>query len=48
MQKNKFILAFLVFFILKSFCWAAEIDALKTDFLQGNYRRVIFEGQSQA
>jgi len=47
MQKNKFILAFLVFFILQSICWAAEVDALKTDFLQGNYRRVIFEGQAQ-
>ena len=29
------------------FCWPAELDALKADFLRGNYRRVIFEGQAQ-
>ncbi len=47
MKKNKFILVFLIFFILPSISWALEIDVLKTDFLQGNYRRVIFEGQVQ-
>lgn len=29
------------------FCWPAELDALKADFLRGNYRRVILEGQAQ-
>lgn len=28
-------------------CLAAGLEALKVDFLQGNYRRVIFEGQAQ-
>lgn len=28
-------------------CWAVEMDSLKTDFLQGNYRRVIFEASGQ-
>lgn len=27
--------------------WAFDLEALKTDFLQGNYRRVIFEGQAE-
>jgi tetratricopeptide (TPR) repeat protein len=47
MQKIKFILVFVIFLILPDFCWAADLDTLKTDFLQGNYRRVIFEGQAQ-
>jgi len=47
MQKVKLNLVFLVYFIFPGFCWALEIDALKTDFLEGNYRRVIFEGQAQ-
>jgi len=47
MQKIKFILAFCYFLILPVFCQAQELDILKTDFLQGNYRRVIFEGQAQ-
>ena len=47
MQKIKFILVFLTFFVLPGFCWAENLDTLKMDFLQGNYRRVIFEGQSQ-
>jgi len=47
MQKIKFILGFLAFFVLPGFCWAAGLDTLKMDFLQGNYRRVIFEGQPQ-
>jgi tetratricopeptide (TPR) repeat protein len=46
-RKIKFILAFCSFLILPDFCWAQELDVLKTDFLQGNYRRVIFEGQAQ-
>ncbi len=47
MQKIKLILVFLASFVLPGFCWAADMDTLKTDFLQGNYRRVIFEGQAQ-
>ena len=47
MQKNKLILIFWFLLILSNFCWAADLDTLKIDFLQGNYRRVIFEGQSQ-
>lgn len=47
MKKIKIILVFLLFYIFPGFCWALDIDALKTDFLQGNYRRVIFEGQAQ-
>ena len=46
MQKIKFILIWGIFFILPGFCWALDLDTLKTDFLQGNYRRVIFEGQA--
>ncbi|MDP2927623.1 MAG: SPOR domain-containing protein [Candidatus Omnitrophota bacterium] len=47
MQKIKLILVFCFFLILPNFCWALDMDTLKTDFLQGNYRRVIFEGQAQ-
>jgi len=47
MQKIRFILVFWIFLILPNFCWALDMDTLKTDFLQGNYRRVIFEGQAQ-
>ena len=47
MQKIKFILVFWFLLILPSFCWALDLDTLKIDFLQGNYRRVIFEGQAQ-
>ena len=48
MRMDKIFLIFLVSFILPGLCWASDLDALKTDFLQGNYRRVIFEGQAQA
>lgn len=53
MQKIKFIdavgliLVSWVCFVFPGFCWALDLDALKADFLQGNYRRVIFEGQAQ-
>ncbi|MFH1191782.1 MAG: SPOR domain-containing protein [Candidatus Omnitrophota bacterium] len=47
MQKIKFILVFWFFLILPNFCWALDMDSLKADFLEGNYRRVIFEGQAQ-
>jgi tetratricopeptide (TPR) repeat protein len=45
--KTKFYLIVLVSLILPAICWAVELDILKADFLQGNYRRVIFEGQAQ-
>jgi tetratricopeptide (TPR) repeat protein len=47
MRINKFWLFFSGFLILPGFCQASELEALKADFLQGNYRRVIFEGQAQ-
>ncbi len=47
MQKIKFILVFWFILILPALGWALDLDTLKTDFLQGSYRRVIFEGQSQ-
>jgi len=47
MQKNKIIFVFGFVFILTSSSWALDFDTLKIDFLQGNYRRVIFEGQAQ-
>jgi len=47
MKRNKLWLIFLIIFIAPGFCRASELEALKTDFLQGNYRRVIFEGQAQ-
>jgi len=47
MRKNKISPMILVFLIASAACWAADLDALKVDFLQGNYRRVIFEGQAQ-
>jgi tetratricopeptide (TPR) repeat protein len=48
LKKNKFILVLLLFFILPGICWALDLETLKIDFLQGNYRRVIFEGQAEA
>jgi len=47
MQKIRFILVFWLFLILPDLCWALDLDTLKVDFLEGNYRRVIFEGQAQ-
>ena len=47
MQKSKFYLIISVLFIFPAVCWAVELDTLKADFLQGNYRRVIFEAQTQ-
>jgi tetratricopeptide (TPR) repeat protein len=44
-MKNKRVFLFLVFFISPVFLWAANLDSIKVDFLQGNYRRVIFESQ---
>lgn len=47
MQRIRLILVFLISFWLPGFCQAADLEVLKTDFLQGNYRRVIFEGQAE-
>ncbi|MDD5692070.1 MAG: SPOR domain-containing protein [Candidatus Omnitrophica bacterium] len=34
------------FLFFPVFCRAADLESLKADFLQGNYRRVIFEGEA--
>ncbi|MDD5129355.1 MAG: SPOR domain-containing protein [Candidatus Omnitrophica bacterium] len=41
-----YLIVLFVFFIPVA-AWAANLDALKADFLQGNYRRVILEGLAQ-
>ncbi len=46
-RKYKLYLINLIFIILPGICLAMDLDSLKVDFLQGNYRRVIFEGQAQ-
>lgn len=46
MEKNKLLFVFLIFFIIPVIARAADLDSLKADFLEGNYRRVIFEGQA--
>ncbi|MDD5465196.1 MAG: SPOR domain-containing protein [Candidatus Omnitrophica bacterium] len=47
MKKNKLFFVLLNFFIIPAIAQAADMDSLKADFLQGNYRRVIFEAQAQ-
>lgn len=47
MQISRFFLIILWIFIIPAVCQAADIDSLKSDFLQGNYRRVIFEGKAK-
>lgn len=42
-MRNKCFCILLMFFISPVFLWAANLDNIKVDFLQGNYRRVIFE-----
>lgn len=46
---KKNILGILVFILLAfpAYLGAAGLDSLKVDFLQGNYHRVIFEGENQ-
>jgi len=44
----KFIIFFGTCLVVPGLVWALDAEALKADFLQGNYRRVIFEGQAQA
>lgn len=46
-KKANLYLSCLILFIFPAICWAIELEALKIDFLQGNYHRVVFEGQSQ-
>lgn len=50
MRKEKLIIpsVIAVFLLLPSLAWAANLDALKADFLQGNYRRVILEASAQS
>ncbi len=45
MKKGKIFFIILVFFIIPGIVQAADLENLKVDFLQGNYRRVIFEAQ---
>ena len=47
MLKIKFLLVFLISSLSAGLCQAADLEVLKADFLQGNYRRVIFEGQAE-
>jgi Tfp pilus assembly protein PilF len=46
MQKLKSFLLISAILAFPAFSWAANLDALKSDFLQGNYRRVILEAQA--
>ena len=48
MRKLKLYFFVLILFALPAICWAANLDALKVDFLRGNYRRVILEAMAQA
>lgn len=48
-SRSRIIARFLIcagFLFFPAFCRAADLDKLKADFLQGNYRRVIFEGEA--
>jgi len=47
MRKLKFYFIILVIFVFPVLSRADNLDSLKVDFLQGNYRRVILEGQAQ-
>jgi tetratricopeptide (TPR) repeat protein len=48
MRKIKLFLLFLCVFTLPGAIFAAGLDSVKADFLQGNYRRVIFEAGPQS
>ncbi|PIQ90644.1 MAG: hypothetical protein COV71_03255 [Candidatus Omnitrophica bacterium CG11_big_fil_rev_8_21_14_0_20_41_12] len=48
MGKSRFFLIILTILIIPAVGWSDDMDSKKVDFLQGNYRRVIFESQSQA
>ncbi|MBU0547450.1 MAG: SPOR domain-containing protein [Candidatus Omnitrophica bacterium] len=47
MQKLKIGFIILTIFVFPVISWAANLETLKADFLQGNYRRVMFEAQAQ-
>ncbi len=47
MQKFKVYFLVLAILILPVISWAIDLDSLKADFLQGNYRRVTLEAQAQ-
>lgn len=50
MNNRNILFIIVIIFALLAFtdyCLATELDTLKADFLKGNYRRVIFEGQAQ-
>ncbi|MDD5108656.1 MAG: tetratricopeptide repeat protein [Candidatus Omnitrophica bacterium] len=47
MLKDKFFIIIFPLFIIPVVCWAANMDSIKVDFLEGNYLRVIFEAQAQ-
>ncbi|MCX5693820.1 MAG: SPOR domain-containing protein [Candidatus Omnitrophica bacterium] len=47
MQKIRFCLVIFICCAFPGLCWALDMEVLKIDFLQGNYRRVIFEGQAE-
>lgn len=47
MQINRFLIIIFSLFVIPVISWASDIEGVKVDFLQGNYRRVIFEGQAQ-
>ncbi|PIQ84921.1 MAG: hypothetical protein COV73_06330 [Candidatus Omnitrophica bacterium CG11_big_fil_rev_8_21_14_0_20_43_6] len=46
MRKISLFLACLASLVLPGSAWALDLEVLKSNFLQGNYRRVIFEGQA--
>jgi Tfp pilus assembly protein PilF len=47
-QKLKVNLIILGILVFPAVAWAGNLDVLKSDFLQGNYHRVIFESKAQA
>lgn len=47
MQRSRCFIIILSLFIIPVITWAADIANVKVDFLRGNYRKVIFEGQAQ-
>ncbi len=46
-KKNILCIIVFIFLSLPCYCLPSELDTLKVNFLQGNYQRVIFEGQNQ-
>jgi len=48
MLKYKISLFMLVFSLFPLRGWAANLESIKTDFLQGNYRKVVLEAEAQS